>query len=191
MKGQKSLAMIVSMSIMSVVILVLIGFIQESATSFEESEVMDTRVEEVRSTCSQTCERLQNLDGEAAVEEALSYCSKRFDLGDTTGEVLGQGYNSYCSDGARCFNVDSCNFKGQALNADHCRELMCEKFKDSSNPGERVQSQFEEGRAEGNFGAGSCDLGSVEDSAGYEVSNWWTENFDVEESEVESICGEG
>lgn len=187
MKGQKTLAMVVSMSIMSIVILVFVGFIQESSTDFRNSPVMDTEVQEVKGSCAQRCTSAQAKSEEEAVEEALAYCAERISLSSETGVVMGSGYNAFCSDGARCFNFHSCSFRGRALNAENCKELMCSEFNETGDPDERVMRYFEAGKAEGDFGAGTCDLTGRQDSAGYELTNWWTSNFQTGNG-VDSIC---
>lgn len=188
MKGQKTVAMVVSMSIISIVILTAVNVIQDSATSFQESDVLDSGREEIRASCTQKCTEAQTAEGESAVQSAVEYCTDRYKLGDRGGKVLGAGYNSYCSDGVRCFNVHSCSFRSQELNAENCREIMCSYFNESSSTGERVHSYFAPGEKKGDMGAGTCDLSSIEDSAGYEVDNWWKENFEAEEGDYNAIC---
>ena len=180
MKGQKTLAMIVSMSLISIVILMVIGVIQESTTDFRESSILETEMREASIQCSQECSELQADSGESAVRKAASYCAERFSVGEGESKIVGSGYNSFCSDGARCFNVNSCSFRGRELNAEHCRELMCNFLNESGEAEDRVESYFEPGEKDGDFGLGTCDLSGIEDSAGYELNNWWTENFQGE-----------
>jgi hypothetical protein len=169
--------MIVSMSIISIVILVITGFIQDSSTSFRQSEVLDTRMEEVEAVCSEKCGRMNALEDREALEKAVSYCGERLSVGDLRGKTVGSGYNTYCSQGARCFNVHSCEFRGRNLNSENCRQIMCKFFEDASDTNETVKKYYEPGKIEGDFGAGKCELSNITDSAGYEVPNWWTENF--------------
>ena len=191
MKGQKSLAMIVSMSIIGVVILVSIGVIQDTASSFQDAEVLDAELESFRDgVCESRCSEVQA----GGLKDVLEYCVESTSM-SADGEVVGGGFNSYCSDGVKCFNVHSCSFRAQALNAGNCRQLMCQHFDESglsdSEAGERVYSYFEKDKAvEGDYGAGTCDLSSVTDSANYTIANWWTENFESGVSgDYASICG--
>lgn len=177
------MAMVVSMALISALILVVVGFIQDSSSDIRNSDVLDSELEEVKLSCSQTCNEVSAREGEDAFQKAVEYCVERFSVGKS-GERAGNGYNSYCSDGVRCFNVNSCSFQGTELNAQGCREILCKSFEDSENQEERVKDYYEKNRAEGDFGAGTCDLSNVEDSAGYSVSTWWTENY----GDVNSIC---
>jgi hypothetical protein len=175
MKGQKSLAMIFSMILMTIVLLMVVNLLDNTAGQVNESPVLDTRLEEVRSSCSQRCGGIQRNEGENALKKALQYCVKRIDVGRRR---LGSGFNSFCGDGARCFNLDSCSYRGRTLDAAGCRELLCENFDEG-----RVASYFEQDRAEGDFGVGKCELTGFKDSAGYNVSTWYSTYFQGD------ICG--
>lgn len=169
MKGQKTLAMIVSMVLIMIVITMVVQILQGTATGFKNSPVMDTEMKEARSMCSRRCAGIHAAEGEEARKKAVKYCAERIPI---ARERLGSGFNTFCGDGARCFNLESCSYRGTSLNASKCNQLLCDYFSD-----EKVNRYFEQGRAEGDFGLGTCELTGIEDSAGYNVSNWYTSYF--------------
>jgi hypothetical protein len=185
MKGQKSLAMIFSMILMSICIVMIIGIVQESSSNFQNSESLRAEVRSAGVVCDRKCSEVSDR------ESAVQYCAEMVDLG--SNNVLGSGYNSYCGDGAKCFNIDSCKFNGMELNAGNCKNLMCSSFQDDGlsqeDAGKRVYEYFEKGRSDGNFGAGTCNLNGIRDSADYRVVTWWSSHFqEGEEGDFIGVC---
>ncbi len=106
--------------------------------------------------------------------------------GRITGERAGSGYNTYCEDGAHCFNVHECRLQaGQKLDAEMCRDILCKYFQNSSvvetpssdDASAAVRERFELGVAAANRGAGTCNLANVTDAASNPRNTWWKEYF--------------
>lgn len=200
LSGQMSLEFIVKLLLLLVVAAVVIGmFIGMFPGDAEEIGGVDGLQEETEivSECQQVCDRWRRATGTDAASHAVEYCTQRFvydadGTGQVQGETGGTGYNTYCQDGVRCFNLHECDHDFTTLDADTCNDIMCDYFQDpdivddpsAANAGERVHSFFELGVAEHNSGAGTCGLDDVEGPGGHDINTWWDDNFDSTD-----VCG--
>ena len=199
-KGQKSLEMIVGMVILLVVASVVISMF---LNIFQEPDVAEDTLSmsEIELECQEKCSTWKDETGSSSIAAAIDYCTSRFSHdanGDgTVTDVAGSGRNSYCEDGVHCFNVQSCEKSFEELDANKCRELMCEYYQDPANAnnpsqesaGERIYAFFEPGVAEGDAGAGTCGINEITDDAGFEQPTWWSQNFgEGENGNFAEIC---
>ncbi len=200
-RGQMSLEFIIGMVILLIVAVVVINLVLNTINTNELPYTRDRAT--IEQACQQRCLDWQQA-GSSAQSEAVEYCTQRFNL-DADGdgslqEVSGSGRNSYCEDGVHCFNVHDCRTDFEELDAAKCREIMCRYYQDTSvvpsaqaNPtdaGRRVYRFFEPGVAEGNRGAGTCGLPSLEDATGLEIRTWWSNNFQPDTpGDYATICG--
>ena len=192
-KGQKSLEMIVGLIILLVVAAVVISMF---LNIFTEPDIGQDAMEEqeIIQECDSLCQSWQGSQGETAMSNAIEYCTKNF-VHDATGDgsttsVAGSGYNSYCEDGTYCFNKHTCESGRTTLDAERCRELMCEYYVTVDLPldhgegiedlehgielVERAENRIEEIFLSEEKGIGSCDLVGLEDNAGYSVDTWYS-----------------
>jgi len=174
-KGQKSLEMIIGLVILLVVAAVVISMF---LNIFQEPDVGQDSVEleKIRQQCSQACDswKSQGLTG------AVEYCTMKFvydENGDgNTRQVVRNGYNSYCEDGVHCFNVHTCSPSFETLDAEKCRELLCQAFQqnqgeDPSGASTRIQDYFDPANEQ--TGVGSCDLANLQDPTGSQLYTWY------------------
>jgi hypothetical protein len=184
-KGQKSLEMIIGLVMLLVVASVTISMF---LNVFQEPELGDETVEKqkIQKECSSHCNDFKESNGRNQLSAALQYCKAKFER-DVTGDgtssgIAGSGYNSYCEDGIKCFNVHTCEIGlGETLDAQKCRSLMCEYYTEvSNNPynpsqnrnvHDRIQKIMSPENEE--TGIGTCGLEDATDSAGYEISTWY------------------
>ncbi|MDY6789184.1 MAG: hypothetical protein SVV03_04450 [Candidatus Nanohaloarchaea archaeon] len=204
-KGQMSLEFVVGFVILLVVagiVIALVLTVFPTAEGGEEAvagKVLE--INQIKSQCRQKCQNWKGATGKSATSAAIEYCIQRYnyDSNDdgSLSQVGGQGYNSYCENGVRCFNVYSCQNDYQKLDAEKCKELMCEYYQDpevvedtsKAKAGRRVYRFFQPGKAEKNRGVGTCGLKDVTDATGFQVKNWWTENFQPENGDPATVCG--
>lgn len=141
----------------------------------------------IENNCQEYCINYQTASNrEKRLESAVNYCSERFAADITGDDQLGmveQGHMSYCEDGIRCFHVDECSRGNKVLDYETCGIKMCQYYNESEGMTDpcaiedHIQNLKEPGRAEGNFGAGTCDLGHEIDLNGAEDVRTWLYYF--------------
>ncbi len=156
--------------------------------------------------CQSLCP-LEKREDLIVLSETVEYCTKTFSYDVISdGAVVTlyeQGYDSFCEDGIFCFHMledEECEVDGEPLDADLCREKMCEYFTLHEFPGEF--EEFEDGEdlvqaVEERIHRimedrkGSCDLEELEDASGLKIDTWYSksgsEDFVLDDT---GICGE-
>jgi hypothetical protein len=180
-KGQKSLEMIIGLVILLVVAGVVISTFLNQFQDNPGSQYEDTlQEEEIKRTCQSKCSTYKTASGIRAQTAAIDYCTSTFNYdadGDgTLSETAGRLYNSYCEDGVKCFNLQTCEVGRNNLDAERCKQIM-ENYYTSSEVGlnsSQAESRIAEWytpNGEGDKTIGTCNLGEAEQTT------WYSSNF--------------
>ena len=179
MKGQKSLQMIIGMVMLLVVAGVTISMF---INVFQEPDLGESTQErqEIQNQCAERCNSWKQASGDNSLSAALEYCTAKFERdvdGDgSTTDIAGSGYNSYCEDGVKCFNIHTCEIGQQTLNAERCKQIMTNYYTSSeidlstSEANNRIGEWYQP-NGEGDKTIGTCGLQDIEEAT------WYSENF--------------
>lgn len=181
-----SLEMIIKFVLLLVVAAVIVAMIMNVFDGEDPVGGVDEiqNEQEIQTQCQQICDRWKRQDD--AVSTAVEYCIQRFTYdadgdGQVQGQTAGSGYNTYCQDGVRCFNLHECTKDFQTLDAETCQDLMCQHYAESGvgagDAASRIEETFAAGTADDNLGAGTCGIDSVTDATGQDIQTWWDQNF--------------
>lgn len=199
-KGQMSLEMIIGLVILLVVATVTVTMFLDV---FESPDFDEMGEQEIQRECESLCQDWQDASGQQARINAINYCTETFvhdtdGSGEVRNQVEEQGYNSYCQDGVKCFNVHDCYRDGsigsQELDAEGCVEMMCRYYEDYSDElfddqdvgaETMITNYFSSG--ESGEGIGTCNLEEIQE-AGQTINTWWSglglnepDDFDCDE----------
>ncbi|MDY6789549.1 MAG: hypothetical protein SVV03_06335 [Candidatus Nanohaloarchaea archaeon] len=185
-KAQMSLEMIIGLVILLVVASVVISLF---LNVFQEPDVGRKTVErqQMGKVCGNLCQNWKDAEGKAALSAAVNYCTRTFTFDENgdgnTRQVAGSGFNSYCENGIRCFNVNTCKTGFTTLNYEKCRQLMCSYYtsvngdpyslEKEKNVHDHIARLFSPENEE--TGVGTCNLADLKDSAGYRIATWYNQ----------------
>lgn len=190
-KGQMSLEMIIGLVILLVVATVVVTMFLNVFENPSEGQSAISR-NQIEQKCESSCQEWRTASGARADSAALSYCTQTHTF-DSNGnnkkdDLITNGYNSYCEDGVHCFNLHTCDSSGtggRTLDAETCREILCNYFSDSSNIQEDdTGAEDTDTIVRNSMQTGSCDLGDIQ-VGGTTVQTWYTSNFG---ENVEDVC---
>jgi hypothetical protein len=180
-KGQKSLEMIIGLVILLVVAGVVISTFLNQFQDNPGSQYEDTlQQEEIKRTCQSKCSAYKSASGIRAQTAAIDYCTSTFNYdadGDgTLSETAGRLYNSYCEDGVKCFNIQTCEIGRTTLDAERCKEVMQNYYTSSevglnTSQAESRIAKWYQPNGEGQKTIGSCNLDEAEQTT------WYSSNF--------------
>jgi hypothetical protein len=106
-------------------------------------------------------------------DSMLEYCTSTFqhdvDQDGKISEVAGSGYNSYCEDGVKCFNIHTCEADNKTFNAANCAQFIEENYPKKSK---KIISRAYGISEHSGHGSGTCNLRELTDSKGIRASTW-------------------
>ena len=145
--------------------------------------------QEVSRQCTAKCADYKDATGIEAQAEAIEYCTSNFVLGEngdgTISGTAGVGYNRYCEDGVKCFNVHTCEYNSTksntstTLNPETCAEIMFNYYtspqigQNASEANKSINNLYNpENDPKGRDRTiGTCGLDEANEPT------WWSENF--------------
>jgi hypothetical protein len=110
-----------NIGILAAVALILVGiyfFTGLSSAAPTEKQVYEA--------CQNQCETLKEASGQRKDAQIYEYCKKTYDVktGALQGAKLKQNQTEYCSNGARCANLHTCETEEQTLDIQGCIDFM-------------------------------------------------------------------
>jgi hypothetical protein len=178
----------------SVIVLVVAGGVISTFLSMFQSTpregysiVLNSR--EISRQCTSKCADYKDATGTKAQWAAIDYCISNFHVdwnedGSVAG-TAGTGYNRYCEDGTKCFNIHTCEYNSTksntstTLNPETCAEIMFNYYtspqigQNASEANKSINNLYNpENDPKGRDRTiGTCGLDEVNGPT------WWSENF--------------
>lgn len=157
-----------NLAILGVVTLIVLGlyFIGGVGASNAPSETQAAQY------CQDRCDSIQETSGQLQRSEMYSYCKDTLQLGSgapATGPQLKEANSQYCSDAARCPNVNTCEVSGQTLDMQGCIDFMTTYHEEQLDEDPEQARQHTEDllSQEDENGVGTCE----------EKPDWYTEEI--------------
>jgi hypothetical protein len=81
---------------------------------------------QVYKACQDRCNEIQEAEGQRKASEIYNYCKKTYNIktGPLEDSSLNQNQTEYCTDGARCPNLNTCETQEATLDMQGCIEYM-------------------------------------------------------------------
>ena len=183
---------------MAVGVLMLAVPIITPITAYSDPVKPSETKDRIDETCEAHCSGIgETLNSEKVSEtkpetlpRIIEYCSQTFSWNKNNNglrnDVVYNGYNSYCEDGVRCFNVMNCRVNQMDIDANTCRKAFERYYREvnkdnSSELRKHVRGLF---RERGNTSAttfeevhvGSCDLHNLH-KRNSSINETWLSNI--------------
>jgi hypothetical protein len=181
-KGQKSLEMIIGLVILLVVAGVVISTFLNQFEDNPGNQYQDTlQKEEIKKTCQSKCSEYKSSSGgEKGKSAAIDYCTSTFSYDEDGDGILSEAagtlYNTYCEDGVKCFNLNTCEIGQDTLDAERCKEIMMNYYKGELEQDEAEANQsiaeWYQPNGKKDKTIGSCGLEEVDQVT------WYSDNFE-------------
>lgn len=167
---------VIVLVVVSAVITAFIRYIPQDSSEIGGQET--AKRGKIETDCENMCNDVKLASTEREkLEKTVDYCTAKFksDLNENNKfERTGAGFNIYCEDGIRCFNMHECSVEGSKLGAVECAEKLCKYYQeyeelDAFEASNQIAKIYGKDENEGNFGIGTCDLENTQ------THNWYNE----------------